>query len=157
MQLSEKQKAKKIYNLNEKQFKKYFLEASRAKGRVPDILLEKLETRLDNVIFRLGIAGSRAKTRQIVSHGHVVLNNRKVTIPSINVKKGDLIEIRRGSMNRALFKDLENKLKKIELPSWLAIEANSSNEFKAKVVGMPQKSELNVPFDLAMITEFYSR
>jgi len=157
MQLAEKQKARRIYNVGEKQFKKYFVEASKAKGRVPDVLLQKLETRLDNAVFRLGIAGSRAKTRQMVSHGHILLNGEKVTIPSINVKKNDIIEIRKSSMGKVLFEDLENKLKKIQLPAWLVIEKNDANEFKAKVLGAPEKSEVNVPFDLAMIIEFYSR
>jgi small subunit ribosomal protein S4 len=157
LQLREKQNARKIYNISEKQFKRYFVEASKVKGKVPDMLLQKLETRLDNVLFRLGLTGSRAKARQIVSHGHIILNGKKVTIPSINAKKGDVIEIRKGSMEKAPFKDLENKLKKIEPPLWLTIEKNDANEFRAKVLGMPERSEVNVPFDLAMIIEFYSR
>ena len=157
LQLAEKQKARKTYNISEKQFKKYFVEASKAKGRVPDILLEKLETRLDNVIFRLGLAGSRAKARQIASHGHIVFNGRKVTIPSINVRKNDTIEIRKSSMQKALFKDLENKIKKQQIPAWLSVEKNDNNEFTAKVLGLPEKSEVKVSFDLAMIIEFYSR
>ena len=157
LQLAEKQKARKIYNITEKQFAKYFREASKAKGRVPDVLLRKLETRLDNVVFRLGLTGSRAKARQIVSHGHIFLNGRKITIPSVNVKKEDVIEIKKGSMRKILFKDLESKLKKYQLPSWLVIEKNDANEFKAKVLGMPESSEINAPFDIAMIIEFYSR
>lgn len=157
LQLAEKQKARKIYNITEKQFEKYFREAAKAKGRVPDVLLGKLETRLDNVVFRLGLTGSRAKARQMVSHGHIFLNNRKITIPSLNVKKGDVVEIKKGSMRKVLFKDLESKLKKHQLPSWLVIEKNDANEFKAKVLGMPERTEISAPFDIAMIIEFYSR
>ena len=156
-QLAEKQKIRRIYGINERQFRKYFGEASRTKGVVTDVLVNKLETRLDNVVFRLGIAGSRAKARQIVNHGHILLNGKKVNIPSINVKKGDVIEIKKGSAKKLLFKDLELKLKKYKAPSWLSSEIKENNEFKAVVLNMPQASEIEIPADLAMIVEFYSR
>jgi len=156
-QLAEKQKMRKIYGISERQFRKYFEEASRVKGVVADILIKKLETRLDNVIFRLGLAGSRAKARQIVSHGHILLNNRRVNIASINVKKGDVIEIRQGSLKKALFKDLEAKTKKQPIPKWLSIENKEGGTFKAVVLGAPERSEVEIPVDLAMIVEFYSR
>ena len=156
-QLAEKQKARRIYGINERQFRKYFAEATRSKGVLTDVLLAKLETRLDNVVFRLGIAGSRAKTRQIVNHGHILLNNHKVDIPSINVKKDDTIEIRKGSLKKALFKDLGAKLKKQTIPSWLSVEPKENGEFKATVLGIPDSSQVEIPVDLAMIVEFYSR
>ena len=156
-QLAEKQKIRRIYNISEKQFRKYFEEASKARGVVAEVLLTKLETRLDNVISRLGLTGSRAKARQIVGHGHILLNNRRVNIPSINVKKGDVIEIRKGSLSKVLFRDLEIKLKKYNPPSWLSIEKKENNEFKASVLGMPLREEIEIPVDLAMIVEFYSR
>jgi len=156
-QLAEKQKIRRIYNISEKQFRKYFEEASKARGVVAEVLLTKLETRLDNVISRLGLTGSRAKARQIVGHGHILLNNRRVNIPSINVKKGDVIEIRKGSLGKVLFRDLEIKLKKYNPPSWLSIEKKENNEFKASVLGMPLREEIEIPVDLAMIVEFYSR
>lgn len=156
-QLAEKQKIRKIYGINERQFRKYFEEATRTKGDLTDALVAKLETRLDNVIFRLGITGSRAKARQIVSHGHILLNSKKVNIPSINVKKGDMIEIRSGSLKKVLFKDLEAKLKKQTIPLWLSVEGKEEGKFKAVVLGRPEKSQIELPVDLAMIVEFYSR
>ncbi|MDP2947748.1 MAG: 30S ribosomal protein S4 [Nanoarchaeota archaeon] len=156
-QLLEKQKIRRIYGINERQFRKYFEESAKTKGVLTDILMAKLETRLDNVIFRLGIAGSRAKARQIVSHGHILLNNNRVDIPSINVKKGNIIEIRKGSLKKVLFKDLEIKLEKQVIPPWLSIENKKSGEFKAIVLGSPERSQIEVPVDLAMVVEFYSR
>jgi small subunit ribosomal protein S4 len=120
-------------------------------------LVAKLETRLDNAIFRLGIAGSRAKARQIVSHGHILLNNKRVNIPSINVKKGDIIVIRPESLKKVLFKDLETKIKKQTIPSWLSVEGKDGGAFKAIVLGVPERSQIELPVNLAMIVEFYSR
>lgn len=156
-QLAEKQKVKRIYGINERQFRKYFEEASRAKRMITDVLVNKLETRLDNVVFRLGLAGSRAKARQVVSHGHILVNSKRVDIPSLNVKKEDIIEIRKGSQKKALFKDLETKLKKYKAPEWLNSEIKENNEFKAAVLRMPERTEIEIPADLAMIVEFYSR
>lgn len=156
-QLTEKQKVKRIYGINEKQLRRYFTEALRSKGVVTDVLVDKLETRLDNIIFRTGIAGSRTKARQIVSHGHILLNGKKVNIPSINVRKGDIIEINKTSLKKALFKELEVKLKKYKMPSWLSSEIKENNEFKAIVLNLPERSEIEIPADLAMIVEFYSR
>ncbi len=156
-QLAEKQKLRKIYGISEKQFRKYFKEASRAKGAVPEALIKKLETRLDNVVFRLGLGGSRAKTRQMVAHGHILLNGSKVDIPSINVKRGDIVEIRQGSLKKILFKDLDAKIKKQTIPSWLSIESKEGESFRASVSGSPIISEVLLPVDLAMVIEFYSR
>ncbi|MCX6729895.1 MAG: 30S ribosomal protein S4 [Candidatus Portnoybacteria bacterium] len=156
-QLAEKQKLKRIYGLTERQFRKYFEEAAKAKGVVADALIKKLETRLDNVVFRLGWGGSRAKTRQIVSHGHISLNGSRVDIPSINVKKGDVVEIRQGSLKKVLFKDLDAKMKKQTIPSWLSVEGKENGIFKITISGTPIRSEVLLPVDLAMIVEFYSR
>jgi len=156
-QLAEKQKLKRIYGLTERQFRKYFEEAAKAKGVVTDVLIKKLETRLDNVIFRLGWGGSRAKTKQMVSHGHILLNGSRVDIPSINVKKGDIIEVRQGSLKKVIFKDLDTKMKKQTIPSWLSVEGKENGIFKITVSGTPIRSEVLLPVDLAMIVEFYSR
>lgn len=153
-QLAEKQKLRRIYNINERQLKKYFKEAAKARGVVTEVLLNKLETRIDNVIFRLGLAQSRAKTRQIVSHGHILLNNRKITIPSICVKKGDIITIKKASLKKTLFKDLETRLKKFKPPSWLSLD---KKEFKAIVLSSSIKQEIETPINLQMIVEYYSR
>ena len=153
-QLAEKQKLRLIYNVRERQLKKYFLDSLKTKGVTTEFFLNRLETRLDNVIFRLGLAESRAKARQIVSHGHILLNGKRVDIPSINVKKGDVIEIRKASLNKTLFKDLETKLKKFKPPSWLSLD---KKEWKATILGLPSKEDVMLPVDLQKIVEFYSK
>lgn len=153
-QLAEKQKLRKIYNVGEAQLKKYFEEASKAKGATTDLLLSGLETRIDNVIYRLGFAESRAKARQIVSHGHILLNDKKIDIPSIHVKKGDTIKIRKSSMQKPLFSGLPVKLKKFNVPKWLALDGEN---ITAKVLSAPVKEDIESSIDLQMIVEFYSR
>jgi len=153
-QLAEKQKLRRIYNISERQLKKYFQEAAKAKGVVTETLLKKLETRIDNAVFRLGLAESRMKARQIVSHGHILLNGRRVNIPSINLKRGDIIEIKKNSLKKSLFKNLETRLKKYKLPSWLSLD---KKEMKATILGLPLKEEIEVPVDLFMVVEYYSR
>lgn len=154
-QLAEKQKLRQIYNINEGQLRKYFKEAAKTKrGVVTEVILNKLETRIDNVIFRLGLTESRAKARQIVSHGHILLNGRKIDIPSINVKKGDEIEIKKSSLKKPLFENLETKLKKYKTPSWLSLD---KKKLKATVLSLPAKEEISIPVDLHLIVEYYSR
>jgi len=153
-QLAEKQKLRKIYNINEAQLKKYFSEASKARGVATEILLVKLETRIDNVIFRLGFAESRAKARQIVSHGHILLNDKKIDIPSIHVKKGDTIKIKKGSLTGPLFNGLTVKLKKFNPPTWLSLDKDN---LVASVLSSPSKDDIESNADLQMIVEYYSR
>lgn len=153
-QLAEKQKLRRVYNVSERQLKKYFKEAVRAKGVVTEILLNKLETRIDNLIFRSGFASSRAKARQIVSHGHILLNNKKINIPSIGAKKGDIIKIKKSSFKKSLFKNLETRLKKYKTPSWLSLD---KKELKTTVLSLPSREDIEVPVDLSMIVEYYSR
>ena len=153
-QLAEKQKLKRIYGVNERQLKKYFKESAKAKGVATEVLLKKLETRLDNVVFRSGLAESRAKARQIVTHGHIMLNKRRVDIPSIGVKRGDVISIKKSSLTKALFKGLETKLKKYNFPKWIDFD---KKELKASIIALPSGEELEAPVDLQMIIEFYSR
>ncbi len=153
-QLTEKQKLRRIYGISEKQLKKYFRESSKAKGVVTEVLLTKLETRIDNVIFRLNWAESRPKARQIVSHGHILLNKRKVDIPSIGLKKGDVVKIKKTSLKKPLFSNLETRLKKYKPPSWLSLD---KKELKAVLLSLPPRKEIEVPVNLSMIVEFYSR
>ena len=153
-QLAEKQKLRRIYNISERQLKKYFKEAVKSKKVATEILLSKLESRIDNTIFRLGWAESRAKARQIVTHGHILLNNKRIDIPSISVKKGDLIGIKKSSLKKTLFKNLEMRLKKYKTSSWLSLD---KKELKATVLSVPQKERTDVPVDLQMIVEYYSR
>ncbi len=152
-QLIEKQKARYTYGVTEGQFRGYVEKARhvRGAGRATE-LYRLLETRLDNVIFRLGIANSRRFARQLVSHGHLLVNGRKVNIPSCSLKTGDKIRLREGSKNIAPFRELTEKLAGYQLPEWLKGE-NGSWE----VVGMPtqQTGELNLNF--GTIIEFYSR
>ena len=153
-QLIEKQKLSWIYNINETQLKRYFKEASREKGVTGNNLLKKLETRLDNTIFKLGWAESRRKARQLVGHGHILVNNKRASIPSFQASKGDVIKIKKNSLNLAPFKDLKTKLKKYKTPSWLSL---GKNKLEGKVVSLPEQEDINIPVDVQMIVEYYSR
>ena len=153
-QLAEKQKLRKIYNISEAQLKKYFSIASKSRGVVTEVLLARLETRIDNVIFRLGFAESRAKARQIVSHAHILLNDKKIDIPSIRVEKGDTIKIKKSSFTKPLFNGLVTKLKKYNPPVWLSLDKES---LSANVLTTPSKDDIDNNVDLQMIVEYYSR
>ncbi|MFH0955864.1 MAG: 30S ribosomal protein S4 [Candidatus Falkowbacteria bacterium] len=154
MQLREKQKAKKIYNLMEKQFNLSFLRAIKQKGEAGENLMKILETRLDNVIYRLGFAPSRAEARVLVSHGHFRVNDVKVNIPSFNVKTGDIIKIRQSSRKSKRFADLSGKLKKLEIPGWLNLDIK---DLSAKVLNQPTKENFESKINSQMIVEFYSK
>ncbi|MFA6306425.1 MAG: 30S ribosomal protein S4 [Patescibacteria group bacterium] len=154
MQLREKQKAKRIYNLMEKQFKLSFLRAIKQKGEAGENLMKILETRLDNVIYRLGFAPSRAQARVLANHGHFRVNDKKVNIPSFNVKTGDIIKVRQSSRKNKHFANLSEKLKKIETPSWLNLEIK---DLSAKVLHQPAKEDFESKINSQMIVEFYSK
>lgn len=153
LQLREKQKAKAIYGLREKQFHLTFLKAEK-KGNPGDGLLSLLETRLDNVVFRLGLASSRPAARQMVNHGHLLVDGQKVNIPSYQVKAGQEITIRKSSRVKKTFNNLEEKIKKANVPGWLNFD---SKETKAKVLHQPTKDDLDKSVNSQMIVEFYSR
>lgn len=153
-QLSEKQKVKRAYNIREKQFRKYFDIASNKKGITGEEFLSMLEMRLDNAVFRSGLAKSRSMARQEVGHGHFALNGRRVDIPSIMVKSGDKISIRKESLAKPIFLDLKDILKKYEAPEWMALDKeNLSVEIKRA----PKKEDVDSLFNMSLITEFYSR
>lgn len=154
LQLAEKQKAKKIYNLLEKQFRLTFEKAQKKIGDTGIIFLTMLEMRFDNVVFRSGLASSHTQARQIVSHGHLLVNNRKVNIPSYQIKVGDVIKIKKSSVNNKFFKDLGEKLKKANLPSWLNID---SADKSVKVLHEPKKDDLPKNINVQMIIEYYSK
>ena len=154
LQLREKQKAKKIYNMLEKQFKLSFERAMNQKGDVGENLMKILETRLDNVIYRLGFADSRASARTYVNHGHFTVNGGKVNIPSFNVKTGDIIKIKKSSQTSKQFSNLAEKLKKKEIPGWLNLDLK---DFGAKVLHQPSKEFFELKINTPMIVEFYSR
>jgi small subunit ribosomal protein S4 len=153
-QLREKQKVKRIYGMLEKQFRRFFGEASRKKGMTGENLLVLLERRLDNVVYRIGFASSRAEARQLVSHGHIMLNGRKASIPSQLVKPDDVISVREKSRsNRNIASAMEAALRKGP-SSWLEFDAKN---WSAKVVTDPKREEITLPIQEQMIVELYSR
>lgn len=150
VQLREKQKAKRIYGVLERQFKRYYDEASKVKGATGLALLQTLETRLDNVVYRLGFAISRAQARQLVSHGHIKVENKKVTIPSYRVKTGQTIALSdKLSDNTQVKKSLEVNT---TLPEWLERQATVG-----KVLRIPKREEMEQSIDEQLIVEYYSR
>lgn len=154
VQLLEKQKAKMIYGLLERQFRKYVETASRAKGNTSDVLLQLLETRLDNVVYRLGFANTRSQARQYVGHGHFTVNGRKVTVPSIALRSGDVIGVRPQSAKSKIFEGMKEKLVAKDIPAWLTLDAEA---LTAKVIGLPQAADAQPLFDPKQIVELYSR
>lgn len=151
-QLREKQKAKRIYGVLEKQFRLTYNKASKKEGITGDNFISFLEMRLDNTVFKLGFSNSRREARQLVSHGHFSVNGRKVDIPSYRVKVGDIIEVRERSRSIEKFKVLfENN---VVIPSWLAIDGE---KYRGKVLSVPTKEDLNVQFNETLIVEFYSK
>jgi len=153
LQFIEKQKVRYTYGITEKQFSNYVKDAVKSKeSNAATVLYESLETRLDNTVYKLGLAATRVQARQLVSHGHFLVNGRKLTIPSFRVKKGDIIKIREGSQKSVLFTNLEKRLKEYELPAWL--EFNVS-KVEGSMKGKPQKTDTFL--DLNAVLEFYSR
>ena len=152
IQLLEKQKARFSYGLSEKQFRTYVEKALRSANPVQK-LFSLLETRIDNVLYRAGFLKTRAQARQASSHGHVMLNGRRVTIPSITLKAGDKVSLREASAHSALFADTAERMRTQAVPEWLKV---SPDERTAEVVGEPVYGEGQV-FDLGVVIEFYNR
>ena len=152
VQLREKQKVKRIYGLLEKQFKKYFQIASRKKTATGEALLSLLETRLDNVTYRLGLAASRPQARQLVSHGHVTVNNKKVTIPSFNVKMGDIVTLTPKVANLDFIKKLQDENKDAKIAPWLEKQA-----LVGKIKSLPKREDIDFDVNEQLIVEYYSR
>lgn len=152
LQLREKQRLRRGYGISERQLENYFTKASLSKKSLSDFLLELLERRLDNTIFRSGFAESRSIARQLASHGHFRVNGRKVTIPSYQLSKNDVISIRPQSKDN--FKDIKNILKGKEIPAWLTLDRE---KLEIKVIAFPVKKDINEPIDVAMVIEYYSR
>lgn len=152
IQLREKQKVKRMYGVLERQFEKYFNMAARKKIATGDALLNILETRLDNVIYRLNLSRTRYQARQLVSHGHVLVNAKKVTIPSYNVKIGDIINLTDKASNLDFIKKQLEDTKSLELPSWLERKVTVG-----KVKALPQREDINADINERLIVEFYSR
>ena len=155
LRLREKQKVKKIYGVLETQFKHYFEQADRMKGITGYNLLLLLERRLDNIVYRMGFALSRRQARQLVRHGHFLVNGRKVNIPSYLVKVGDVIEVREKSRNLEVIKKaLETTEARGGVPRWLELDKDN---FRGVVADLPKREELTMPIQEQLIVEFYSR
>lgn len=152
IQLREKQKVKRMYGLLEKQFKKYYEMAARKKTATGEALLGILESRLDNVVYRLGLAASRRHARQLVSHGHVTVNNQKVTIPSFSVKMNDIITLSPKASNLDFIKKLQEVNKDAKIASWLEKKA-----LVGKIKSEPVRQELDFDVNETLIVEYYSR
>lgn len=154
LQMAEKQRIRAIYGISEKQFKNYVKTTIRQKGDKEDFLLSKLEGRLDNIIFRLGWAKSRKSARQLVSHGHILVNQRKADIPSYQIKTGDQIQIKERSKKSGPFKELKTALKKYKTHSWLNLDKEN---LIGQVVAQPKMADVGRIGKIEMIIEFYSR
>lgn len=155
--LKEKQALKRLYGLSEKQFKKYVLEALGKMARVENVsdeLIKNLERRLDNVIFRLGFAKTRAMSRQLVSHAYFLVNGKPVNIPSFKVQKGDVITIKESKKKKAMFTALTALEKKPEPHVWLTLNKTT---FEGEAIGEPNLLEVNPPVEISSVFEFYSR
>ncbi len=154
LQLREKQKARRIYGVQERQFRRYFHTAQRVKGMTGVTLLLLLERRLDNVVFRTGLADSRAQARQLVRHGHFQLNGHNHDVPSYLVEVGDTIEVRPASRSNGYFKAVADRLGQRSVPDWLQFDAA---RMSARVVGAPDRQTIDLPFNEQLIVEYYSR
>ncbi len=152
-QLIEKQKARLSYYLTEKQFSKYVSNALKS-SEPAQKLFATLESRLDNILFRSGLAKTRLSARQMSSHGHVMVNGRRVTIPSIILKEGDKVSVRQGSADSALFRDVEERVKGQDAPAWLKVDAEKKT---VEVTGTPVYDPAANVFDLNVVLEYYSR
>ncbi len=153
-QLREKQKARRIYGVLERQFRRYFKEADRRRGVTGEILLQLLESRLDSVVFRLGLARSRAEARQLINHGHFQVNDRKVDIASYLVKPGDVISVRDYRKNKPVFKQIVEAREQQGVVDWLEV---NHEKLEGRVIRMPQRDEIDVPVTEHLIVELYSR
>ena len=151
-QLREKQKVKRAYGILEKQMRAYYAEAERLSGVTGETMLSLIERRLDNVVYRMGIGASRAEARQIVNHGHICVNGKKVNIPSYQVKAGDIISIKENKRNIEMFKVLKEV--KVVLPKWLEFDAT---KLEGKILDLPRRDDIDLTIEEHLIVEHYSR
>ncbi len=150
--MREKQKVKRIYGVLERQFRRYYFAASFKKKATGEALLQILETRLDNVVYRLNLAISRQQARQLVSHGHIAVNGKKVTIPSFNVKIGDIVTLSGKASNFDFIAKIAQETKDMPLPQWLEKKATVG-----KIKSLPQREDIDVDINEKLIVEYYSR
>ena len=154
VQLREKQKVKRIYGVLEGQFRRYFEMAERSRGITGEMLLQFLERRLDNMIYRMGFATSRAEARQLVRHGHFQINGRKVNIPSALLKQGDVVRVREKSRNVTRIQEALAQGEHRGVPDWLEV---AREDFSARVKALPARAELTMPINEKLIIELYSK
>jgi small subunit ribosomal protein S4 len=153
-QLREKQKVRRTYGILERQFSKHFATAARRPGRTSENLLQILEMRLDNLVYRLGFADSRAQARQLVNHGHFAVNGRKTDIPSFIAKPNDVISVRERSKDLEYFKVRAELLTTKGVPAWLSLDIPAMS---GRVLSLPSRTELELPFEEQMVVEYYQR
>jgi small subunit ribosomal protein S4 len=153
-QLRAKQKARRVYGVLERQFRRYFKQALKARGLTGLTLLQILESRLDNVVYRLGFASSRAQSRQLVSHGHLLVNGRRTNVPSMQIKPGDVIEVREGSQNKILIKDLFAMAEERSVPDWVTRDIKNMS---GGITRLPERAEIDANLNEQRIVEYYSR
>jgi small subunit ribosomal protein S4 len=154
LQLREKQKMRRIYSVHERQFKRYFADAERRSGVTGEYLLRLLETRLDNVVFRMGFATSRAQARQLVSHGHFTINGHGTTVPSYAVGEGDRVEVREASRTMTYFKNARETLRGAQRPDWLTVDPD---QLSGSVTAMPRRDQMPAELNEQLVIEYYSR
>jgi small subunit ribosomal protein S4 len=154
LQLREKQKAKRIYFTQEGQFRNYFERAATTKGVTGELLLQQLERRLDNVVYRLGFAVARRQARQLVRHGHVEVNGRKLNIPSYQVNAGDEIAVRENSKKLSVLEIAKDFASHQAPPTWLEVDRDS---YKGRVIALPKREDINLPINEQLIVELYSK
>jgi small subunit ribosomal protein S4 len=154
IQLREKQKVRKSYSVLEKQFRNYFEKAEQRKGMTGENLLRMLEMRLDNVVYRMGFASSRAQARQLVSHGHFMVNGRPTNIPSYGTSTGDRIEVRESRRGREFFKTAAETMKSAQIPEWVSVD---SAKLTGTIVSEPAREQMPPEFNEQLVVEFYSR
>jgi len=154
VQLREKQKMRRIYSVHERQFKRYFETAENRPGVTGENLLRLLETRLDNVVFRMGFATSRAQARQLVSHGHFAVNSRGTTVPSYQVSEGDKVEVRSTSIKSEYFKNAQETLRGAQRPDWLTVD---TDKLAGSVTALPRRDQMPAELNEQLVVEFYSR
>lgn len=153
-QLRAKQKARRIYGVLERQFRKYYAEAIKERGLTGLTLLQTLESRLDNIVYRLGYAQSRAQARMLVSHGHFTVNDRRTNVPSYLISPGDAIAVREGSRKQTYFKQLSEVAEKTNVPAWMSRDLNN---LSGSVMRLPERAEIDGNLDEQLIVEYYSR
>ncbi len=154
LQLRAKQKARRIYGVLEKQFRGYYEEAANVRGVTGEVLIQILESRFDNMVYRAGFAASRSQARQLVRHGHFTVNDKKVNIPSFRIKAGDVIAIRQKSRASVLIKEIAEALGDRSTPEWLEV---NDTTLTCHVVRLPERSEIEIPVEEHLIVERYSR